>query len=382
MKFDDFNIMVKDIKVKSIAKGIGDFMSSLLEIGEKKVSLVIPAFNEEKTLSYVIKQAQLVKEIEEIIVVDDGSKDKTGEISRNLGVEVVSHHENLGKGEALKTGIAHASGEIILFLDADLKNITDKKIRALILPILKNKADFTKASFTRSRGRVTEFAVKPMMKVLYPDQKFKQPISGQFAGRKSFLKDITIEPKWGIDIAIFLDAIEQGQRVVEINIGELVHKKSPDEEIAKMSGEVMETMLRKSGLFYNKHKLIIFSEGILFRGFDLKEDCKLFLETLMKKRIKIALLTTKNVDSKLEYFNTVKRINSTESGENILYYVKKIAKKNDLELKDCVLVASRAGFEYLANEVDVAFCFENSPIKLKEKCKIISSLSDVLMHLE
>src|SRR3989338_4298988 len=109
-------------KLKS---GILDFLSVFFSKKLPKTSLVIPAYNEEKTIAHVIKQAKLVKDISEIIVVDDGSKDRTSKIAKNLGVEVIKHHKNLGKGEALKTGISHARGTIILFLDADLKNITD-----------------------------------------------------------------------------------------------------------------------------------------------------------------------------------------------------------------------------------------------------------------
>jgi glycosyltransferase involved in cell wall biosynthesis len=150
------------------------------------LSLIIPAYNEASRIGKVIKQSRLVEEISEIIVIDDGSKDGTDRVARELGIEVVKHHKNMGKGEALRTGIAHAKNDILLFLDADLSNMTPEKISALIRPILKNKADFTKASFTRSRGRATEFAIKPMMNLIYPDTDFKQPISGQFAGRIDF----------------------------------------------------------------------------------------------------------------------------------------------------------------------------------------------------
>ena len=72
---------------------------------ESKVSLVIPAFNEEKTVARVIGEARKVKGLSEIILVDDGSVDKTPEIAEKLEVNVIRHHSNLGKGEALRTGI-------------------------------------------------------------------------------------------------------------------------------------------------------------------------------------------------------------------------------------------------------------------------------------
>jgi len=347
-----------------------------------KVSLVIPAYNEEKTVGYVIKQAKLVKEISEIIVIDDGSKDKTAKIARELGVEVIHHYKNLGKGEAIKTGISYATGGIILFLDADLRNITAEKIRVLITPILKNKADFVKASFNLERGRVTEFAVKPMMKVLYPETSFKQPISGQFAGKKSFLKKIQIEPRWGIDIAILLDAIKQGQRVVEVNIGELLHKGRTTEEKAEMSKEVMETMLKKAGLLCSKHKLIIFSDKIVFsEGF--VQQSKLILENLRKKKIKICLITAKDINLEYKkYFDIIKNMNPLDGSKDILNYARSVARRFSVGLDETVLVTNRVGFELLAKGVCLAFCFDKSPLLLKEKCKIIKSPSEVLIYLE
>jgi glycosyltransferase involved in cell wall biosynthesis len=372
-------------KAKKINLGseISGMLSNFLVKKLPRVSLIIPALNEEKRIAKVIIQAQKVPEIKEIVVVDDGSRDKTAKIAEELGTEVIKHHKNLGKGEALKTGISHSKGDILLFLDADLMNIEPKKIRALILPILKDKADFTKAIFTRARGRVTEFAVKPMMQVLYPENhKFKQPISGQFAGRKNFLEKIQIEPRWGIDISIFLDAIKQGQRVLEVNIGELIHKKSPDSEVAKMSSEVMETMLKKSGLLFSKHKILFLSDKTtFFNGFS--EGSELFLKKLKEKKMKIVLITTKEPKTKyMEYFNCIKKVGPKSSPREIYNFAKKIAKKYDATLKDSVVIANRTGFDKLAEKTDMAFCFNHSPFLLKEKCKEITSLSEVLVFLE
>jgi len=371
----------------SIVEGIlnmavSGFLPLLFPRKDPKVSLVIPAYNEEKTIKYVIRQAKLVRDIKEIIVIDDGSRDKTSKIAEEEGVEVIKHHKNLGKGEAMKTGISHSKGSVILFLDADLKSITPKQIKTLIKPIIKDKADFTKASFSLKRGRITEFAVKPMMKLLYPEEKFKQPVSGQFAGKKSFFKNIRIEPRWGIDISILLEAIEKGQRVVEVELGELKHKARSADEKSTMSQEVMETILKKSGLLCNKHKVIFFSDKILFsNGFADKSE--LFLKSLMKKKIKVVLITSKGISSERKgNFDIVKGISSSKTPKKILSIAKRIAKKYSAELKDTVLITNRTSFESLAKKVDKAFCFEKSPESLKKDCKEILSPADVLMFLE
>lgn len=370
----------KELKSKQKKDGFFDFLANLFQKKIGKVSLVIPAYNEEKTIGYVISQAKKVVQITEILVIDDGSKDLTSKIAKSKGAIVIRHHKNLGKGEAIKTGIAHAKEDIVLFLDADLKNIDEKKIKSLILPILKGKADFTKSSFKRSRGRVTEFAVKPMMKILYPDTSFKQPISGQFAGKKTFLRSIKIEPRWGIDISILLDAIKQGQRVLEVDIGELIHKKSSDEEVAKMSQEVMETMLKKSGLLYSKHKVAFFSDRVFKKS---SNRAQMFLEKMSKHRITSILITQKTISREFAtYFTQIKRISSGSSPENILEVAKKIAKKEKFTLKEAILVANKPLFELLAKEVDISFCFPKSPYLLKEKSQVIENPAEVLFFLE
>src|SRR3989339_1704122 len=131
-----------------------------------KISCVIPAFNEESTIIDVIKNVKKVKVINEIIVVDDGSTDNTYKNAKSEGIRVIKHAQNKGKGAAIKTGFAHSHGDIILFLDADLYNITPKKITSIIQPIKNDEADFVKTSFSRRRGRVTELVVKPLFRII------------------------------------------------------------------------------------------------------------------------------------------------------------------------------------------------------------------------
>jgi len=346
------------------------------------VTLIIPAYNEAPRIGKVIKQAQLVKEIDEIIVVDDGSKDGTGKIAKDLGVEVIIHHKNMGKGEALRTGIAHAKNDILLFLDADLFNITPEKIYAIVRPILKNRADFVKASFGLARGRVTEFAIKPIMKVLYPNEKFNQPISGQFAGRKKFFDNIKIEPNWGIDISILLDAIENKERIVEVDIGELKHKGRPTDEKAEMSKQVMETILKKTGHLCDEHGMIVFSDKTIFSPIFSKKVLR-FLEILKSKKIKIVILSEKKVDKKYrDFFDDVKLIKSDYSGRKIASIIKAIAKKNGVEMDHVVLAANQNNFDVIAGKVGLAYCFSKSTKKLKSKCEPISSLAEILMYLK
>ena len=112
-----------------------------------KLSIIIPVFNEEKTISDVIKNVLSVKfpGIErEVIIVDDGSQDKTKEIiqglkKRKLDFIFLAHDKNMGKGSAVKTGIAAATGDYIVIQDADLE-YNPNDIPRLMVPIQKNRA--------------------------------------------------------------------------------------------------------------------------------------------------------------------------------------------------------------------------------------------------
>ncbi len=86
---------------------------------DNKVSLIIPAYNEEEIIEVVIKKAKQIPKISEIIVVDDGSTDNTAKIVSSLGVKLLCHPYNKGNGAAIKTGLRAATGDIVLFMDAD-----------------------------------------------------------------------------------------------------------------------------------------------------------------------------------------------------------------------------------------------------------------------
>lgn len=229
----------------------------------KQFSIVIPAYNEEKSLRIVITEALGIKEASEIIVVDDGSTDSTSAIANefktNPRFSYIKHNKNKGKGAALRTGVKKAKNEVILFLDADLGNINQNKIKKIAWPVLKDDVDFSRGSFKLARGRVTELAVKPMMKILFPELYFEQPISGQVCAKKTFLQSIDLESRWGVDIGILLDAINAGQRIVEVDIGELEHKARSLQEKAEMAEQVLTTMIKKAGLIQHKYKLVVFT---------------------------------------------------------------------------------------------------------------------------
>src|SRR3989338_8728371 len=274
-----------------------------------KISCVIPAFNEESTIINVIRNVKKVKVINEIIVVDDGSTDNTYKNAKSEKVKVIKHLRNEGKGAAIKTGVSHSSGDIILFLDADLYSITPKKIASILQPLENDEADFVKTSFTRARGRVTELVVKPLFKVVFPFIKFNQPLSGQFAIKRYLLEELKIDDKWGVDIQILLQSVKKGVRISEVDIGELKHKKQPMENLAIMSEQVINSVLSELGIIANKPKLVLFAfDKTLIRESRIEIVAKEFgfKKELQRLRANYETGKIKDYDITLELANLIK----------------------------------------------------------------------------
>jgi len=111
----------------------------------KKLSIIIPAYNEERTIDKVLKSLSKIKLFggvtKEVIVIDDGSTDKTvSKVVGKKGIKLVKHKENLGKGMAVITGIKKAIGDYIIIQDADLE-YNPRYINGLLAPVLSNKAE-------------------------------------------------------------------------------------------------------------------------------------------------------------------------------------------------------------------------------------------------
>jgi len=146
-----------------------------------KIAAIIPAFNEEKTIANVIRAAQATHSIDEIIVVDDGSSDNTGKIAKDCGVRVIRLNKNQGKGQALDRGVKATNASILVFIDADLINLTPGHLYKLIEPLLREEFDMVIGTVDRSElGQVFCWIV----------EKTESPFAGTRALKREFWEEI------------------------------------------------------------------------------------------------------------------------------------------------------------------------------------------------
>jgi len=210
------------------------------------VSVIIPALNEEKTISEVIRMINRSPLVGEILVIDDKSRDDTIKMSRENNVRIYTSTK-LGKGASMREGMLFSKYETIVYLDADILTYPENIVELLAGPILNDEADFVKSAFERQAGRVTELVAKPLLSFLFPGlTKFSQPLSGMIAGRKSFLKQIEFENDYGVDIGILIDMYLVKARLKEINIGYIENRMQTWDQLAKMSREVSRSILKRA----------------------------------------------------------------------------------------------------------------------------------------
>lgn len=220
--------------------------SEVLELGTQPISLevkryatvIIPALNEAKRIAEVVAFALADPATAEVIVIDDSSIDNTAELAHQAGARVFTS-SMLGKGASMKDGVAVAQSNFLVYLDGDLTGLRNGLITDLCAPLLRDEADFVKASFGRGGGRVTELTAKPMLKIFFPEVAyFAQPLGGIIAARKQLLQSLTFEDGYGVDIGLVLDTFLSGGRLTEIDIGSLEHDSQPLHDLTFMANEI------------------------------------------------------------------------------------------------------------------------------------------------
>lgn len=228
----------------------------------KNVSVIIPALNEESTVAQVVRTV-LASGPGEVIVIDADSEDNTAREAAAAGARVVNWQEVLsgippvaGKGESLWRGVAAARGDIVVFIDADLKSLDASVVPALVAPFEDPTIALVKADYNRTfegkptgGGRVTELTAKPLLKVFFPELgHIHQPLGGEYAIRKSVARRLPFVSGYGVEVGLIIDVAREcgAEAITQVHVADRVHRNRPLLELSHMADVVATTILSRA----------------------------------------------------------------------------------------------------------------------------------------
>lgn len=246
----------------------------LVEKKEQKnltISLCLPTLNEEKTIAkeIIIMKSELMTRfplIDEIVVIDSGSTDNTLDIAQSYGADVYEARNILphlpdftGKGENLWKALYITKGDIIIYLDADIKNIHHRFAYALLGPLLLNDhIKYAKAFYDRpistdqqkirttGGGRVTELVIRPLFSLFFPElTQIIQPLSGEYAGFRDLFDKIPFPIGYGVETSMILDIYEKWgiDVIAQVDLDRRVHRNQDTKALGRMSFVILKTFL-------------------------------------------------------------------------------------------------------------------------------------------
>jgi glucosyl-3-phosphoglycerate synthase len=225
--------------------------------GDTTVAVIIPAKNEAATIGSVLDSVLVHDQlIDELIVVSDHSGDDTATVADHHGARVVRLERSTGKGAAMSAGVASSTSTILAFLDADILNTTPDYVARLIQPLLERPAtQLVKGFYERplhnmptGGGRVNELTARPILSLLFPGLgEIRQPLAGETAVRRSALESITLEPDYGVEIALLIDVAQRFgvHALAQVDLGIRRHRNRPLEDLRPMAVEVLHAALER-----------------------------------------------------------------------------------------------------------------------------------------
>jgi hypothetical protein len=250
-------------------------LSDLLALKEKQgitISIGLPALNEEETVGKVIltlKRALMenIPLVDEIVLIDSNSTDNTIAIAEGCRIPTYKHPEILpevgsyaGKGEALWKSLHVLRGDIVAWIDTDITNIHPRFIYGLIGPLLKRpQVQYVKGFYQRpikvgdkvqahGGGRVTELVARPLLNLFYPELSgVIQPLSGEYAGRRTALEQLPFFSGYGVETGLLIDLLERFglEAIAQSDLEERVHHNQPLVGLSKMSFAILQVFISR-----------------------------------------------------------------------------------------------------------------------------------------
>jgi glucosyl-3-phosphoglycerate synthase len=236
------------------------------------VSVVLPALDEESTVGEIVTalRTSLVERcplIDELVVMDGGSSDRTATLAGRAGARVVQVDDVLpelgrvpGKGEALWKSLQVTDGEIVVFVDADLVAFDPRFVVGLLGPLLTDPAigyvkglydrplDTTEGLIPSGGGRVTELLARPLLNAFWPELSgFVQPLSGEYAGRRALLESVPFASGYGVELGLLVDLAQLAgvDALAQADLGTRKHSHQSDAALGRMAGQILQTAMAR-----------------------------------------------------------------------------------------------------------------------------------------
>lgn len=248
------------------------------------ISVGLPTLNEEKTVGTVIRRVKgalmdRLPLIDQLVVVDSDSEDRTVEIATELGVPVFRHPEilpetgsHVGKGEALWKSLHVLDGDIVAWIDTDISNIQPRFVYGLLGPLLREpKIRYVKGFYQRpikqgdllqaeGGGRVTELMARPLINLFFPELSgMIQPLSGEYAGRRELLERLPFFTGYAVEIGLLIDILEQAglSAIGQVDLERRIHRNQPLGNLSQMSYVILQGAIRK---LEERHRIELLTE--------------------------------------------------------------------------------------------------------------------------
>jgi glucosyl-3-phosphoglycerate synthase len=233
------------------------------------VSVVLPALNEEATVGSIVEtirrelMSDAVPLVDELVVMDSGSTDRTAAIAEAAGATVVHRDDVLprlpalpGKGEVLWRSLLATSGEIVAFVDADLRDFDSTFVSGIIGPLLTDPGvQLVKAMYDRpletggtvvaaGGGRVTELVARPLLNMHWPQLAgFVQPLGGEYAARRSLLEQLPFPVGYGVEIGMLIDSLNTVglDALAQVDVGVRHHRHQDGQALGRMAATIYRT---------------------------------------------------------------------------------------------------------------------------------------------
>ena len=237
----------------------GDFsLDALLAAKQQTISVILPTRNVATTLGGILDTLRSPL-IDELLVVDGHSTDGTIDVAIERGVRAITQ-PHAGKGDAMRHGLAHTTGELVAYLDTDTEDFTEGFVLGLLGPLVTEPVDFVKGHFRRpfkhgdttqpdGGGRVTELLARPYLNLHFPELAgFRQPLAGEIAATRSLLRSLPFPAGYGIEIAMLIDTYRAVglERMAQVDLGTRQNRHQPLADLSKMALEVLTAAERRT----------------------------------------------------------------------------------------------------------------------------------------